>query len=82
MSLDTALENYAREALKQATYEPLGDGSWVGRAPALPGVICFDDTRPACEAELLSVVEDWARWRLQRGLQVPVVGAADLNSGT
>jgi hypothetical protein len=39
MPLQTILEHYARQALKQAVYEPLQDGDFVGRVPACKGVI-------------------------------------------
>ncbi|MGI8827321.1 MAG: type II toxin-antitoxin system HicB family antitoxin [Chloroflexota bacterium] len=80
MPLQTVLEHYAREAVKQATYEHLEDGSFVGRVPPLKGAIAFGPDAPQCESELLSVVEDWARVGVQRGLRLPVIGGVDLNT--
>jgi predicted RNase H-like HicB family nuclease len=80
MPTETVLQHYAREALKLATIEPLGDGGFVGRVPGLDGVIAFADTERECVVEVYSVVEDWARFRIQRGLHLPVVADIDLNT--
>ena len=80
MPLQTVLEHYAREALKQAVYRQLADSTFVGRVPALPGAIAFGADRAECEAELFSVVEDWARVGVQRGVDLPVMGSVDLNT--
>lgn len=80
MPLKTILEHYAREALKQARYKQLEDGSFVGRVPALKGVIAFGADRQRCQEELLSVIEDWARLGIQNGANLPVIGDVDLNT--
>jgi predicted RNase H-like HicB family nuclease len=80
MPLQTILEHYAQEALKRAEYRHLPDGTFVGRVPALKGVIAFAADREQCENELFSVVEDWARVGVQRGLDLPVMGGVDLNT--
>lgn len=80
MPLQTILEHYAQEALKQAVYDQLEDRSFVGRIPVLKGVIAFGRDKQECESELLSVVEDWARVGVQRGLDLPVIGGLDLNT--
>jgi len=58
----------------------MSDGGYVGRVDGLPGVIAFGDTANGCEAELYSVVEDWARIGVRLGHQVPVIGGVDLNT--
>jgi predicted RNase H-like HicB family nuclease len=80
MPTETVLEHYAREALNLATIEPLDDGSFVGRVPGLDGAIAFGDTERECVVEVYSVVEDWARFRVERGLNVPILGSIDLNT--
>lgn len=80
MPLQTILDHYACKALNQAVYEQLEDGSIVGRVPELKGVIAFGTSRHETEDELFSVIEDWARVGMQRGLTLPVMGGVDLNT--
>ncbi len=53
------LTDYVDQALAQAEYDKLDDGSFAGRIPACPGAIAFGPTLRACEEELRSVLEDW-----------------------
>lgn len=80
MPTETVLQHYSREALKRATIEPMEEGGYVGLVPGLEGVIAFADTERECVVEVYSVAEDWARFRVQRGLHLPVMGDVDLNT--
>lgn len=80
MPLPTILEHYAREALRQAVFQELEDGSTVGRVPQLKGVIAFGADKEQTANELYSIVEDWTRLRIQAGGEVPVLGDVDLNT--
>jgi predicted RNase H-like HicB family nuclease len=80
MPTETILQHYSREALKRATIEPMDDGNFVGEVPGLDGVIAFGETERECAVEVYSAVEDWARFRVQQGLHLPVIGEVDLNT--
>jgi len=71
---------YAEEAIKQATIEDLGDGTFAGRVPGLVGVVAYGDNERKCEGELYSVIEDWARYRVLHNRNVPKIGDVDLNT--
>jgi hypothetical protein len=80
VSKETIFDRYAAEALKEAQYDELEDGSIVGRIPRLLGVIEVAPDRERCEVELRSQVVDWARQSVRQGDEVPVLGGIDLNS--
>lgn len=73
------LSEYLDEALAQAEYDKLEDGSFSGRIPNFKGVIAFGKTLRNCENELRSTLEDWLLVGLKLGHQLPVVGKIDLN---
>ncbi len=77
--LKFVLTGYIEEALSQAEYEKLEDGSYSGRIPGCKGVIAFAGTLRECENELRSTLEDWLLLGLKLGHPVPVIGAYDLN---
>jgi predicted RNase H-like HicB family nuclease len=67
------------QAMAQATYDKLDDGTYVGRVPGCEGVIAFGETLPACQEELRSTLEDWMLVGLKLGHPLPVIGGIDLN---
>jgi hypothetical protein len=67
------------EALAQATYDKLGDGSYAGRIPPCQGVIVFGTSLRDCENELRSTLEDWILVGLQLKHPLPVIQGIDLN---
>lgn len=73
------LSEYVDEALAQAVYDKLEDGTFVGRIPSCKGVISFGDTLRECENELRSTLEDWILLGLKLGHPLPVLGNIDLN---
>ncbi len=73
------LTDYVEEALSQATYEKLEDGSFAGRIPPCPGVVAFGDTLTECQKELRSTLEDWILVGLKLGHPLPIIAGMDLN---
>ncbi len=73
------LTDYVGQALAQATYDKLEDGTFAGRIPSCPGVIAFGKTLSECEAELRSTLEDWILVGLKLDHSLPVISGIDLN---
>ncbi len=66
------LSDYIDEAMAQAEYEKLEDGSYAGRIPSCLGVLAFGATLKECETELRSSLEDWILVRLKLDHNLPV----------
>lgn len=79
MTIRFILTEYVSQAMAQAAYEKLGDGSFSGRIPPCTGVIAFGSRQEVCEAELRSTLEDWILVGLKLGHHLPVIGDIDLN---
>ena len=73
------LGDYVGEALAQAAFEKLEDGSYAGRISACPGVIAFGTSLRECENELRSTLEDWILVGLQLKHPLPLIAGIDLN---
>ncbi len=73
------LTEYVIQALAQAVYDKLEDGTFVGKVPDCKGVIAFRPTLTQCEEELRSTLEDWLLLGLKLGCLIPVIGGIDLN---
>ena len=73
------LSSYVAEAMGQACYDKLEDGSFAGRIPVCPGVVAFAASLRDCEVELQSVLEDWIWLGLKLGHPLPVIDGMDLN---
>ncbi|MBI4187508.1 MAG: type II toxin-antitoxin system HicB family antitoxin [Chloroflexi bacterium] len=73
------LTDYVNQALSQAVYDKLEDGTFSGRIPPCAGVVAFGATLKECEAELRSTLEDWILVGLKLGHPLPVIGGIDLN---
>jgi len=67
------------QALAQAIYDKLEDGTFAGRIPSCKGVVAFGATLRECEDELHSTLEDWILVGLKLGHTLPVIGGIDLN---
>lgn len=74
------LTDYIDQALAQAVYDKLDDGTFVGRVPACPGTVAFGITLRADEDELRSVLEESILLGLKLGHQLPVIGGIDLDT--
>jgi len=73
------LSDYVAEALAEAAFEKLEDGSYAGRIPSCTGVVAFGTTLRECENELRSTLEDWIPVGLQLKHPLPVIQGIDLN---
>lgn len=73
------LTGYIKNALSQAEYDKLDDGTFSGRIPFCKGVIAFGKTLRECEDELRSTLEDWVLVGLKLGHPIPVLAGYDLN---
>ena len=73
------LSDYVAEALAQAVYEKLEDGSYAGRIPSCQGVVAFGASLRECEDELRSTLEDWILLGLRLKHLLPVIAGIDLN---
>lgn len=79
MTLRYVLSDYVAEALAEAAFEKLEDGSYAGRIPSCTGVVAFGTTLRECENELRSTLEDWILVGLQLKHPLPVIQGIDLN---
>ena len=68
------LTDYVEQALANAVYDKLEDGTFAGRVPSCKGVVAFGPTLRECEDELRSTLEDWILVGLKLGYRVPVIG--------
>jgi len=73
------LTDYVEQAIAQAIYDKLEDGTFVGRIPICKGVVAFGHTLRECEDELRSTLEDWILVGLKLGHPLPVIASIDLN---
>lgn len=73
------LTGYIQQALSNAEYDKLEDGSFSGRIPSCKGVIAFGRSLRECEEELRSTLEDWVLVGLKLGHPLPVIAGYDLN---
>ena len=79
MAVRFILTNYVNQALAQAAYDKLEDGTFAGRIPACTGVVAFGTTLAECEENLRSTLEDWILVGLKLGHALPVIDGIDLN---
>ncbi len=73
------LSEYVQQAMSQAVYDKLEDGTFSGRIPACKGVVAFASSLRDCEDELRSTLEDWILVGLKLGHKLAVIGGTDLN---
>jgi hypothetical protein len=52
------LSGYVEQAMAEAAYDKLEDGTYAGHIPACQGVVAFGASLRECEAELQSTLED------------------------
>jgi predicted RNase H-like HicB family nuclease len=79
MEIRFILSDYVEQALAEAAYDKLEDGTFAGRIPPCPGVVAFGATLRECEAELRSTLEDWILVGLKLRHPLPVLAGIDLN---
>ena len=73
------LTEYIDQAMAQAEYDKLEDGTFSGRIPPCQGVVAFGATLRQCQDELRSTLEDWIFVGLKLGHALPVIAGIDLN---
>jgi len=73
------LTEYVSQAMIQAVYDKLEDGTFAGRIPPCKGVVAFGSTLHECEEELRSTLEDWILVGLKLGHPLPVIADINLN---
>ena len=59
MQAQYVLSEYLDQAMAQAEYDKLEDGTFAGRIPSCKGVIAFGSALRECEETLRSTLEDW-----------------------
>lgn len=72
------LSDYISQALNQAEYDKLEDGTFFGKIPSCKGVVAFHTTLRGCEDELRSVLEDWVLVGLKLRHPLPISDNAHL----
>jgi len=73
------LSEYIEQAMAEALYDKLEDGTFASRIPSCTGVVAFGTTLRECEDELRSTLEDWILVGLKLKHPLPVIGGIDLN---
>lgn len=73
------LSEYVEQALSEALYDKLENGTFSGKIPSCKGVVAFGTALRECEEELRSTLEDWILVGLKLGHPLPVIGGVDLN---
>ena len=81
MAIKYILSDYVEQALLNAVYDKLEDGTFSGRIPSCKGVVAFGTTLRQCEEELRSTLEDWIFVGLRMNHRLPVLGKINLNKG-
>lgn len=74
----TMIRQYVEEALKNARYDKLEDGTFYGEVPRLRGVLATGETLEGCRNQLAEVVEEWVLVRVAKGLPVPPLGKIEV----
>ena len=79
MAVRYILSEYVEQAMAQATYDRLEDGTYSGRIPSCKGAVAFGTTLRDCEDGLRSTLEDWILLGLKLRHALPVIEHIDLN---
>ncbi len=79
MSTRYVLSGYLDQAMAEAVYDKLEDGTFVGRIPPCKGVVACGNTLKECQDELCSTLEDWILIGIKLNHPLPVIGGIDLN---
>lgn len=69
---------YISEAMARATYKILGEGSYFGEIPGLPGVWANESTLEECRKVLQEVLEEWLLLKLRDDEEIPPLGEVSL----
>jgi len=80
MATRYVLTDYVGQAMSEAVYDKLEDGTYTGRIPSCQGVVAFGACLRECEEELRSVLEDWILLGLRLAHPLPVI-AGSISTG-
>ena len=79
MDVQYVLTDYVKQALAEANFDKLEDGTFTGQIHSCKGVVAFGPTLQQCQLELQSILEDWILVGLKLGHWLPVIADIDLN---
>ena len=79
MCAQFVISEYIEQAMAQAEYDKLEDGSFGGHIPACTGVVAFGSTLHRCKVELRSTLEDWLLVGFKLGHPLPIINNISLN---
>ena len=79
MDVQYVLTDYVEQALAEANFDKLEDGTFTGQIYSCNGVVAFGPTLRQCQLELRSILEDWILLGLKLGHTLPVIADIDLN---
>ncbi len=79
MDVHYVLTDYVKQALAEADFDKLEDGTFTGQIYSCKGVVAFGPTLQQCQLELRSILEDWILVGLKLGHTLPVIADIDLN---
>lgn len=68
------LIEYVQEAMTQAHYKILEDGTYFGEIPKCRGVWANESTLEKCRETLRETLEEWMLLKLKQGKHVPTLG--------
>ncbi|MTI85609.1 MAG: type II toxin-antitoxin system HicB family antitoxin [Firmicutes bacterium] len=76
------LSSYLVNAIKEANYKLLEDGSYYCDIKKCPGVWANEETLEQCRSVLQEVLEEWLLLKLRDYDPLPQLGGIDLNRVT
>jgi len=77
MKSGQTIEGYKAAALRLAQSEPIEGGkAYFAEIPGFDGVWAQGPTAAAAKHELAKVLDGWIELRMEKGLQLPLVGRA------
>jgi predicted RNase H-like HicB family nuclease len=76
------LTAYIEEAMRQAIYERIEDGSVFGSIPGFAGLWADADTEEACQRELRDALEGWILLHVADHTPLPTINGITLDIGT
>ncbi len=73
------LIEYIQQAIENAEYKKLEDGTWFVEIPGFEGVWTNGKSIEECRRELIEVLEEWLILKLRHGDPIPKVKGIDIN---
>ena len=64
---------YCQNAIENAEYRKLDDGTWFSEIPGFEGVWANGDSVEICRKELIEVLEEWLILKLKDNDPIPTV---------